>query len=146
VFAALLIHAFSMLPPPLPATSPRRARSALGWSLLWPGLGQLHNRQLLLGTLAFAGNTALYLAAVPWGRIARVYSMTQTQTGEIVEGRADPGRAISKIIETAFAPLPASTTTLLTLALVAALALHAFLTWQAWHYAQKQARPPALPV
>lgn len=131
------------MPPPLPATSPRLARSAIALSLLWPGLGQLQNRQFLLGTSALAGNTALYLAAVPWGRIGRIYSITQTQAAELVEGRADPARVISKVIETAFAPLPASTTVFLTLALVAALALHAFLTCQAWHYAR--ATPPSLP-
>ncbi len=135
-----------MLPPPLPASSPRRARSAFALSLLWPGLGQLHNRQFLLGTAAVTGNTALYLAAIPWGRIGRIYSITQTQAGEIAEGRADPGRAINKIMEAAFAPLPARTTVLLTLALVAALALHAFLTWQAWSYARARATPPSLPA
>jgi hypothetical protein len=135
-----------MSPPPLPVPSPRRARSAFALSLLWPGLGQLHNRQFLLGTVALLGNTALYLAAIPWGRIGSVYSMTQTQAGEIVEGRADPGRAISKIMETAFAPLPSRTAVLLTLALVAALALHALLTWQAWSYARARSRPPALPA
>lgn len=132
-----------MSPPPLPAALPRQARSAIALSLLWPGLGQLHNRQFLLGTSALAGNTALYLAAVPWGRIGRIYSITQTQGAELVEGHADPARVISKVIEAAFAPLPASTTVLLTLALLAALALHAFLTWQAWHYAR--AMPPSPP-
>ncbi len=132
-----------MLPPPLPPSLPRRrARSALALSLLWPGLGQLHNHQFLFGTLALVSNTVLYFAAIPWGRLAGVYALIQEQSDAIVDGRTDPSRAVSKVLAAATAPLPDSTALFLTVSLFVALALHAFLTWQAWNHA-KHAAPSA---
>ncbi|AKC83683.1 hypothetical protein IMCC26134_14490 [Verrucomicrobia bacterium IMCC26134] len=135
------------MPPPLPvAARPRNHRSALALSLLWPGLGQFHNRQHGLGALFLIGNTALYLAAIPWGRFGQIYRVIQEQTGALVEGRADPEKAFAVVLKTASAPLPALTAVLVVLALIGALLLHTFVAWQAWHYARQKSRPPALPA
>ena len=135
-----------MAPPLLLAPRPRNPRSALALSLLWPGLGQFHNRQPGLGTIALLGNTALYLSAIPWGWLGRVYTVMQEQSAEIAEGRADPGRALALIIKTASTPLPRLTAALLGIALFAALGLHAFLCWHAWLIARKNQTPPSLPA
>ena len=135
------------MPPPLPtAVRPRNHRSALALSLLWPGLGQFHNRQHGLGALFLVVNTALYLAAIPWGRFARIYGVVQEQTGAMVEGQTDPEKVFAVVLKTASAPLPPITALLVVLSLIGALVMHAFVAWQAWNYARQKSRPPALPV
>ncbi|MEY4487807.1 MAG: hypothetical protein RIQ79_315 [Verrucomicrobiota bacterium] len=135
------------MPPPLPAAPrPRNHRSALALSLLWPGLGQFHNRQRGLGVLFLVGNTALYLAAIPWGRLGRIYSVIQEQTGDIVEGRTDPEKVFAVVLKTASAPLPPLTALLVVLSLIGALLMHAYVAWQAWRYAKQKSSPPALPA
>lgn len=138
------------MPPPLPvAVRPRKPRTALTLSLVWPGLGQFYNRQLGLGTIVLVGNTGLYLLAIPWGRLGRIYSATQEQATAIVEGGIAPERAIDLLLKTASAPLPANTALLVSLALIGALTAHAGVAWQAWLYAKSETRrhrPPALPM
>lgn len=134
------------MPPPLPVARPRRALSALAWSLVWPGLGQWHNHQRRLGLIGLVTNTGLYLAAIPWSRIGRIYTVTQQQAAALLELRAGPSDVFNAVFAAAFAPVPPSMAVFLTVALIAALGLHGVLTVQAWRYARARALPPALPV